>query len=239
MQSHGMDLYKCAILYVKSVISHYGMLRSLSSRVLNSWIRDPTPLRSLSTAKPRNNYLENLFDLTGSVAFVTGGSGGIGWQTCLSLAKYTRDFSLTGLSPLLTRAGADVMVTDYSEDTHKRCEPLVNEIRDLGRQATSCVCDVRSPESVKKAVQKCKDKLGLLDVMVANAGILGGMQIPEELDDENWKNVFATNVDGVFHCCRAAYPIMKSNGRGKVIIMSSVASKVISCLFQALPCSKA
>ena len=53
------------------------------------------------------------------------------------------------------------------------------------------------------------------------------MQIPEELDAEDWRNVFATNVDGVFHCCRAAYPAMKENGRGKVIIMSSVASKTV------------
>eukprot|EP00210_Caulerpa_lentillifera_P002398 g2299.t1 len=184
------------------------MRRFLASGAVSSWLRDTISIRLLSTTKPRNDYLENLFDLTGSVAFVTGGSGGIGWQTCLSLAK----------------AGADVMVTDYSEDTHKRCDPLVNEIRNLGRQASSCVCDVRYPESVKRAVNKCKDKLGLLDILVANAGILGGMQIPEELDDDNWKNVFATNVDGVFHCCRAAYPIMKNNGRGKVIIMSSVSS---------------
>ena len=68
-------------------------------------------------------------------------------------------------------------------------------------------------------------KFGLLDILVANAGISGEMQIPEELDAEDWRNVFATNVDGVFHCCRAAYPAMKENGRGKVIIMSSVARK--------------
>ena len=57
----------------------------------------------------------------------------------------------------LCRAGADVMVTDYSEDTHKKCEDLVRQIRDLGRRSMSCVCDVRYPESVKKAVTKCQE----------------------------------------------------------------------------------
>ena len=65
---------------------------------------------------------------------------------------------------------------------------------------------------------------------MANAGILGEMQIPEEIDAEEWRRVFATNVDGVFHCCIAAYPVMKENKRGKVIIMSSVSSGLL-CFF--------
>ena len=55
------------------------------------------------------------------------------------------------------RAGADVMVTDYSEDTHQKCEALVKQIQEMGRRSLSCVCDVRYPESVNRAVTKCKE----------------------------------------------------------------------------------
>lgn len=80
--------------------------------------------------------------------------------------------------------------------------------------------------------------LGHLDILVANAGIMGEMQIPEMMDTEQWKNVFATNVDGVFHCCRAAYPVMKETGRGKVIIMSSASSMTGSYTQAAFTASK-
>lgn len=59
---------------------------------------------------------------------------------------------------------------------------------------------------------------------MANAGILGTMKDPEEMDETDWRNVFATNVDGVLHCCRAVYPIMKKNKKGKVVIISSITS---------------
>lgn len=84
----------------------------------------------------------------------------------------------------------------------------------------------------------CGSRLGLLDILVANAGIPGEMQIPEELDAEEWRKVFATNVDGVFHCCRAVYPIMKEIGRGKVIIMGSASSMTGSHIQAAFTSSK-
>ena len=64
----------------------------------------------------------------------------------------------------------------------------------------------------------------MLDVLVANAGILGEMALPQETSEENWRNIMDTNLDGVFHCARAAYPLLKkSEAGGKVVIMSSVA----------------
>ena len=81
-------------------------------------------------------------------------------------------------------------------------------------------------------------QFGLLDILVANAGIPGMLQIPEELDAEEWRKVFATNVDGVFHCCRAVYPVMKEIGRGKVIIMGSASSMTGSHIQAAFTSSK-
>lgn len=63
-----------------------------------------------------------------------------------------------------------------------------------------------------------------MDILICNAGIAGEKQIPDQLDEDEWRNVFATNVEGVFYCCRAVYPVMREHGRGKVVIMSSASS---------------
>ncbi|GMH36244.1 hypothetical protein BSKO_04112 [Bryopsis sp. KO-2023] len=157
-----------------------------------------------------SEYLRSMFDLSGNVAFVSGCSRGIGRQTCLALA----------------RAGADVMVTDHSEKERGMCETLVDEIQALGRRSASAVCDVRYQDSVTEALQHCKEELGLVSIMCANAGIFGNTRQPEDLNEDDWRNIFATNTDGVFYCCRAAFPHFRERNRGKVVIMSSVASMI-------------
>lgn len=54
---------------------------------------------------------------------------------------------------------------------------------------------------------------------------LSSMQLPQDTSEENWKNIFATNVDGVFHTVRAAYPLLKRSKQGKVVITSSIGGK--------------
>ncbi|KIZ03766.1 short-chain dehydrogenase/reductase SDR [Monoraphidium neglectum] len=99
----------------------------------------------------------------------------------------------------------------------------MTKVEGLGRSALPLSMDVRDRGSVDDAMREVERVYGGLDVLVANAGILGLMQPPEELDEENYKNVFAVNVDGVLHATRAAYPLLKKSGCGKIVITSSVA----------------
>lgn len=152
-------------------------------------------------------YMSKLFNLEGSVAFVTGAAGSIGKATCLALA----------------RCGADIFATDVDVARMGNVDKLCQEVADLGRTAYASVCDVRDKGSVDAAVRECDKKFGRLEILVANAGILGEVQEPQDMTEENWRNVFAVNVDGALHCARAAHPLLKQSGRGKVVIMSSVA----------------
>lgn len=150
--------------------------------------------------------MQRLFDLERKVAFVTGAAGAIGHATSIALA----------------RCGADVVMTDVKEKQSKLNE-LAKEIRGLGREAVTAICDVRDQASVQKAVDVTKDKFGRIDILIANAGILGDMMKPQDMTEENWQNVFSVNVDGVFHTVKASYPLLKVGGKSKVVIMSSIA----------------
>ncbi|CAD7698046.1 unnamed protein product, partial [Ostreobium quekettii] len=104
---------------------------------------NPDGLRGIHDSEapgPPSRSVLDLFSLEGSVAFVTGGSRGIGRSTCLALAS----------------AGADVMVTDQPNEA-KWCKSVVEDIECLGRRAATDVCDVRDLISVKRAVQTCKE----------------------------------------------------------------------------------
>ncbi|KAF8060462.1 LENG8 [Scenedesmus sp. PABB004] len=149
-------------------------------------------------------YLDSIFRLEGKVALVTGAGGGVGAATCLGLAK----------------CGADVVAADLRPGA---CDALVSELRGLGVRAEAVACDVRDPASVDAAMGAVERSFGRLEVLVANAGILGEMQLPQDTDEENWRNIFATNVDGTFHTVRAAYPLLRVRG-GKVVITSSIAA---------------
>eukprot|EP00775_Hariotina_reticulata_P012363 gene12363-12498_t len=154
-----------------------------------------------------HKYLDGLFCLSGQVAFVTGAGGGIGKAVCLALAK----------------CGADIVAADLRK---KDCDGLLQAVESLGRRALFVECDVRDRLSVDDSIKIVENKFGKLEVLVANAGILGQMQMPQDCTEENWRDIFATNVDGVFHCARAAYPLLKRSHHSKLVITSSVADHI-------------
>jgi len=146
--------------------------------------------------------MKGLFDLSGKVAVVTGGSGGLGKAAAMGLAAF----------------GADVVVTS------RRISPLeevAEEIEKLGRKALPVSCDVAQEESVSAMVRKTVDEFGRLDIILTSAGI--ARRAPaEEMTMEDWDLVMDTNVKGTFLCCQAAARQMIEQGAGKVITVSSV-----------------
>jgi 3-oxoacyl-[acyl-carrier protein] reductase len=146
-----------------------------------------------------------LFDLSGKTAIVTGGGTGIGRQMAQGLAE----------------AGADLVLCARKAE---RCEQAASELEQLGVRAIGLGCDVRDPEQVQHVVTKAVEELGGVDILVNNAGI-GTFANVAEMSDEDWNRVLETNLTGVFYCCSAAIPQMRTRGGGWIINISSLAGK--------------
>jgi len=145
-----------------------------------------------------------LFDLSGRVAIVTGGNGGIG----------------LGMARGLAAAGAAVVVAGRDQDKSKAA---VSELEGLGAKALALAVDVTSQDSCRALVQQSVEQLGRLDVLVNNAGTNLRKQ-PEEYALEEWHMILETNLTSAFMCSQAAYPAMKQAGGGKIIMIGSMMS---------------
>jgi 2-dehydro-3-deoxy-D-gluconate 5-dehydrogenase len=145
-----------------------------------------------------------LFDLTGKVAFVTGGNGGIGLGMAMGLAS----------------AGASVAIGGRNQD---KARSALAELKALGARAEFVQLDVVNETSCRQAVDTVVDRLGRLDVLVNNAGTTVRRQ-PEDLTAADWRLVLETNLTGAFICSQAAYPHFVRNGGGKVINIGSMLS---------------
>jgi len=145
-----------------------------------------------------------LFDLTGKVAFVTGGNGGIGLGMAIGLAS----------------AGASVAIGGRNQD---KARSALAELKALGARAEFVELDVVRETSCRQAVDTIVDRLGRLDILVNNAGTTVRRQ-PEDLTAADWRLVLETNLTGAFICAQAAYPHFVRNGGGKVINIGSMLS---------------
>ena len=146
----------------------------------------------------------SLFDLSGRVAIVTGGNGGIG----------------LGMAKGLAAAGAAVMIAGRKAEKSKAA---VAELVALGAKAGAVEVDVQDSASCNAMVAAAVRQFGRLDILVSNAGI-NIRKMPQDLTDADWRTVMDTNVTSAFLCARAAYPEMKKAGRGKVINIGSMMS---------------
>ena len=140
--------------------------------------------------------------LTGKVAFVTGGSRGIG----LAAAK------------ALVSSGASVAITGKDQG---RLDAAVSA---LGTKALGLRADVRKYDEVETALSQTVSRFGGLDILVNNAGV-GVFRPVSEMTVDEWHQIIDTNLSGVFYCCRAALPHLKTRGGGWIINISSLASK--------------
>jgi len=150
--------------------------------------------------------MNNLFDLKGKKAVVTGASSGLGVQFAKALASY----------------GADVALLARRVD---RLEELAKEINSLGVKCLPIQCDVNEESQVEAAMNKVSEELGGIDILVNNAGVAGG-GATEDLPLSEWNRIITTNLTGVFLCAKHASRHMKKNNYGRIINISSIAGFV-------------
>src|SRR5687767_3770810 len=148
-----------------------------------------------------------MFDLTGKVAFVTGGSRGIGRATAEVLADL----------------GAHVVLTYVGGEAQAR--EAVEGILHAGGKAEAIRVDVSDSAAVEAAIQDAAKRLGRLDVLVANAGIsIDGLLL--RIKDEDFDRVLNVNLRGAVASARAAIKVMMRAKTGRVIFVSSVVGEM-------------
>lgn len=139
----------------------------------------------------------------GKVAVVTGGAVGIGRSGCI----------------LLAREGAKVAVTDVNETEGKK---LAADICKDGGTAEFWRMNTADEKEVAATFKKISEKLGPVNVLVNNAGILGVNKPTDEVTEEEWDKLMAVNVKGVFFCTKHVIPHMRRAGGGSIINLSSI-----------------
>ena len=145
--------------------------------------------------------------LTGKIAFITGGGRGIGKGCALALA----------------RAGADVALT-YRRD-NEAAQQTVAEIEKLGQTALALQCDVSEEEQVESAAKHAIEKLGGVDILVANAGIASRGSTVRDTPSGEFLALFNTHVMGAIWSTKAVLDSMRERGAGYIILITSVATK--------------
>ncbi|MEO0830698.1 MAG: SDR family oxidoreductase [Pseudomonadota bacterium] len=143
--------------------------------------------------------------LNGKTAVVTGASRGIGEATARRLAKL----------------GARVILAARSGET---IEEIAAALRWDGHQASAHVCDVSDHRAVAALVEHAVQAFGSLDVLVNNAGLIDPIERIAESDPEAWGQVLDVNVKGVYYGLRHAIPVMREQGGGTIINISSGAA---------------
>jgi NAD(P)-dependent dehydrogenase (short-subunit alcohol dehydrogenase family) len=148
--------------------------------------------------------VKQLFDLTGRVAIVTGGSVGLGRQMAEGLAEM----------------GANLVLCARKKE---RCERAAEELGARGTKTLALGCDVRNATSIGEVVDATLHQFGRIDILINNAGTSWGAAV-EEMTLEQWNKVIDTNLTGTFLCCQAVGKVMTAQKRGKIINIASTAA---------------
>ncbi len=150
--------------------------------------------------------MNDLMDLSGKTALVTGGSRGVGRATAL----------------LLARAGADVAIGYRTRQDD--AQAVVEAIEGLGRNAYAEAGDLARADDAERLVRRTGEVLGAIDIVVVNHGIWPVEDVPlAEMDEARWRRTLAVNLDSVFYLCRAAARVMRDDGR--IVLVSSTAGQ--------------
>jgi 2-keto-3-deoxy-L-fuconate dehydrogenase len=143
-----------------------------------------------------------MFSLTNKNAVVTGGGSGIGKAVCMLFAKQ----------------GAEVYVTDINEDSALQ---TVREIEHASGNAHALVCSVSNQQEIMKVFEE----IATIDILVNSAGI-SHIGKADNTSESDFDRIYNVNIKGVYNCLFAAIPLMKKNGGGVILNMSSVAATV-------------
>ncbi|WP_243113718.1 SDR family oxidoreductase [Desulfofundulus salinus] len=148
--------------------------------------------------------VQELFNLEGKVAVVTGGSSGLGEQASVALAE----------------AGASVGVVARKVE---RCESTAERLRSVGVKAIAVKCDVSKPADIDAMVESVLKEFGRIDILVNSAGVTWGAPA-EDYPLERWQQILNVNVTGTFLCCQKVSRVMIGQRYGKIINLASIAS---------------
>ena len=147
----------------------------------------------------------NPFDLTGRVAIVTGGNGGIG----------------LGMARGLARAGAEVAIVGRNPE--KTADAARSLAEQCGTEVLPIAADVSREAECARIVETVRDRFGRIDILFNNAGI-NIRRPPEELTLDDWREVIDVNLTSAFLLSKAVYPSMKAVGGGKIVNIGSMTS---------------
>lgn len=151
---------------------------------------------------------QELFNLRGEVAIVTGGAQGLGKEMAIALAE----------------AGASVVIADMDL---KKAEETAQEIEKLGVSSLALKVDVTQKDQVEDMVRRTMETFGKIDVLVASAGI-GQWINSEEMPLEDWNRVISVNLTGVFLTCQAVGREMIKRKKGSIITISSMSGIIVN-----------
>jgi 3-oxoacyl-[acyl-carrier protein] reductase len=145
----------------------------------------------------------NSYDLNDRTAVITGGGQGIGFA----------------VAQRMHASGATVLLWDRDEAVAKSAADA------LGDRAFAYGVDVADGPAIDALTSRCIDEHTKVDVLVTSAGITGPNVPTVDYPSKDWQSVMDINLNGVFHCCRALVPHMRSAGYGRVVNIASVAGK--------------
>ncbi|MGA2872306.1 MAG: SDR family NAD(P)-dependent oxidoreductase [Candidatus Dormibacteria bacterium] len=171
-----------------------------------------------------------MFDLSGKVAVVTGGSRGLGRADCLALARAGADVVVTDIliesDPELQQVAeraSSVMAQVMASQSVVYAEHTAEEIRAMGRRSQAMRMDVTDREQVREVMDQVAAEFGGIDILVNNAGTLDHLGQMADQSLELWERDLRVNLTGAFNCTQAAWPHLKEGGFGRLLYMSSVA----------------
>jgi NAD(P)-dependent dehydrogenase (short-subunit alcohol dehydrogenase family) len=143
--------------------------------------------------------------LDGKIAVVTGGNQGIG----------------KGIAKQLAAEGCRLAICARNEEKLKAAK---GELEAITSDVLAMRCDVSSEQDVESLFEAVKDQFGRVDILVNNAGAFDGGRI-DNVSLEGWNNVIGACLTGAFLCSRAAFPIMREQGGGRILNIGSISSQ--------------
>ena len=154
----------------------------------------------------KQKTFDELFDLSGKVAIVTGGANGIGKASALRLAQ----------------AGANIVIADLKID---EAQAAAKEIESFGVKALAVECNILKDDDLKAMVATAMEEFGAINILINNAGGGGGGQEnPFEITFDDFRRDFELNVFSAWRLCQLCVPYMKESGYGSIVITTSMSS---------------
>jgi len=153
-----------------------------------------------------------VIDFSGQVVVVTGAGRGLGRLYALDLASRGAAVVVNDLGGTMVGEGSDASVADQ----------VIDEIRMAGGTAVASYDSVDNKDGASSIIKTALDHFGRVDAVISNAGIFQTMPF-EDLSPEQWDRMLRVHLDGAFHLSQAAYPVMRAQGGGRFVFISSSA----------------